>query len=59
MTKTKKTVCPSPAYQPYKANLATRLAQERAARFQPPLISVASTIPADYFVRLERSEVKR
>lgn len=55
----KLTICPSPARQDYKPDLATRLATERAARFQPPMISVASTIPADYFARLDRSETKR
>ena len=46
MTKTKKTVCPSPAYAPLKLDLATRLAQVRAARDQPPLVSLASTVPS-------------
>lgn len=52
------TICPSPSRQDYKPDLAMRLAQEKAARDQPPMISVASTIPADYFARLDRSEVK-
>lgn len=46
MTKTKKTVCPSPAYREYKPDLATRIATERAKLDQPPLQSLASTVPS-------------
>lgn len=46
MTKPKKTVCPSPAYKPYMPDLATRLAQAKAAKEQPPLMSLASNVPA-------------
>ncbi len=46
MTKTKTTQCPSPAYKPYKPDLATRIAQDRAASAQPPLVSLASTVPS-------------
>lgn len=59
MIKQKVTKCPSPAYKPYAADLATRIAQAKAAAVQPPLISVASTIPADYSARLDRSEIKK
>lgn len=58
MLKQKVTKCPSPAYQPYVPDRAMRLAQEKAAKDQPPLISVASNIPADYSARLDRREVK-
>ncbi|WP_171518225.1 hypothetical protein [Cupriavidus necator] len=46
MTKTKRTVCPSPAYREYRPDQATRLAAERAARVQPPLFTLASNVPA-------------
>lgn len=59
MTKTKNTICPSPAYKPYRADLATRLAQEKAAAVQPAMISIASSVPSDYHARLDRSEVKQ
>lgn len=52
------TICPSPARQDYKLDMATRLATERAARFQPPMITVASNIPANYSARLDREEIK-
>lgn len=52
------TVCPSPARTDYKPDLATRQAQEKAARWQPPLMTVASSIPANYSARLDREEVK-
>ena len=54
----KLTSCPSAAYAEYKPDLATRLATERAARFQPPMITVASNIPANYSARLDREEIK-
>lgn len=56
MSKPKTTKCPSASYKPYAADLATRLAQAKAAKDQPPLLSIASTVPADYFARLDRSE---
>lgn len=46
MSKQKVTKCPSPAYQPYKPDLATRIATEKAAKEQPPLMSLASNVPA-------------
>lgn len=46
MTKTKTTTCPSPAYKPLRLDLATRLAQEKAAKDQPPMVSLASTVPS-------------
>ena len=58
MTKPKITYCPSAAYKPYVPDIATRLAQARAAEAQPGLITIASTVPADYHARLDRSEVK-
>lgn len=42
----KLTVCPSPARQDYKPDLAWRLAQQRAERDQPPLFSLASNVPS-------------
>ena len=56
MKKTKTTICPSAAYKPYKPDLATRIAQAKASAVQPALISIASTVPADYQARLDRSE---
>lgn len=59
MLKQKITLCPSGFRRDeYKPDLATRIAQAKAAAVQPPLISVASTIPADYSARLDRREVK-
>ena len=46
MTKTKLTKCPSPAYREYKPDLATRLAQLRAASDQPRLTTLSSNVPA-------------
>jgi hypothetical protein len=46
MTKTKTTQCPSPAYREYKPDLATRLAQAKAAKDQPPLVGLSSNVPA-------------
>lgn len=44
--KPKTTTCPSPAYKPLKLDLATRLAQAKAAAVQPPMVSLASTVPS-------------
>ena len=44
--KTKTTRCPSPAYREYRPDLATRLAAEKAARVQPPLATLASSVPS-------------
>lgn len=44
--KPKTTKCPSPAYKPLKLDLATRLAQQRASEHQPPLQSLASSVPS-------------
>jgi hypothetical protein len=46
MTKTKKTVCPSPAYKPLRLDLATRLAQAKAAKDQPRLQTLSSNVPS-------------
>lgn len=46
MNKTKKTVCPSPAYREYRPDQAMRIAQARAAAVQPPLTSLASSVPS-------------
>jgi hypothetical protein len=40
------TICPSPARQDYKPDLAWRLAQQRAERDQPRFISLASNVPS-------------
>lgn len=40
------TICPSPARQDYKPDLAWRLAQQRAERDQPHFISLASNVPS-------------
>jgi len=45
-TAPKLTTCPSAAYQEYKPDLATRLAVERARREQPPLLTLASSVPS-------------
>jgi len=42
----KLTICPSPARQDYKPDLATRLAIEKAKREQPPLLTLASNVPS-------------
>lgn len=44
--KQKITKCPSPAYKPYTPDLATRIAAEKAAKEQPPLMSLASSVPS-------------
>lgn len=44
--KPKTTKCPSPAYKPLKLDLATRLAQAKAAAVQPPLVGLSSNVPA-------------
>lgn len=44
--KPKTTKCPSPAYKPLRLDLATKLAQAKAAKDQPPLVSLASTVPS-------------
>lgn len=44
--KPKTTKCPSPAYREYRPDLATRLAAEKAARVQPPLMGLSSNVPA-------------
>lgn len=59
MSKTKKTICQSPAYKPYVPDLATKIAQAKASAVQPALISIASTVPADYHARLDRSELAK
>lgn len=46
MTKTKTTKCPSPAYKPLRLDLATRLAQAKASKDQPPLVGLSSNVPA-------------
>lgn len=46
MSKQKVTKCPSPAYKTYTPDLATRLAQAKAAKEQPPMLSLASNVPA-------------
>lgn len=46
MTKPKTTKCPSPAYKPLKLDLATRMAQARAEKDQPPLLGLSSNVPA-------------
>lgn len=43
--KTKTTIGPAPAYREYRPDLATRLAQEKAAKDQPAMISLASKVP--------------
>jgi len=53
--KPKVTICPSPARQDYKPDLATRLAIEKAQREQPPLYSLASSIPANYQAAKDRT----
>lgn len=56
----KVTICPSGfCSNEYKPDLATRIAQAKAAAVQPALMSIASTVPADYFARLDRSEVAK
>lgn len=45
MTTPKITKCPSTKYQEYRADKALRMAQERAAKVQPPLVSLASKVP--------------
>ncbi|SOY79947.1 hypothetical protein CBM2599_A120512 [Cupriavidus taiwanensis] len=42
--KPKTTKCPSAPYVPLKLDLATRLAQAKAAKDQPPLTSLASSV---------------
>ncbi|SPA44620.1 hypothetical protein [Cupriavidus taiwanensis] len=44
--KPKITKCPSPAYKPYVPDQATRIAMERASKEQPPLVSLASSVPS-------------
>ena len=39
------TKCPSTKYQEYRADKALRQAQERAAKVQPPMMSLASKVP--------------
>jgi hypothetical protein len=51
----KLTNCPSPSYEEYRPDLATRIATARASRDQPPLMTMASSVPADYFARLDRT----
>lgn len=46
MSTPKTTKCPSPAYAEYKPDHATRSAQEKAARVQPPLFALASKLPS-------------
>ena len=40
------TVGPAASYEEYKPDLAMRLAMQRAARDQPELISLSSSVPA-------------
>ncbi|SOY79978.1 hypothetical protein CBM2599_A120543 [Cupriavidus taiwanensis] len=44
--KPKTTKCPSAPYVPLKLDLATRLAQAKAAKDQPPMTSLASSVPS-------------
>lgn len=46
MTKPKITQCPSTKYQEYRADRALRIAQERASKVQPPMITLASKVPS-------------
>lgn len=43
---TKTTTYPSPAYREYRPSQAMRIAQQRAAKAQPPLVSLASRVPS-------------
>jgi hypothetical protein len=53
--KPKLTSCPSPAYEEYRPDLATRIATARASSDQPAMMTMASSVPADYFARLDRT----
>ena len=44
--KPKTTKCPSAPYREYRPDLATRLAQARAASDQPRLQTLSSNVPA-------------
>lgn len=41
----KTTKIKSPAYAEYRPSLAVRIAQERAAKDQPPLLALSSKVP--------------
>jgi hypothetical protein len=42
--KPKLTKIPSPAYRPLKLDMATRMAQQKAALVQPPMMALASKV---------------
>ena len=45
-------------HREYKPDMRTRQAMERAAQHQPPLVSHASKVPANYQAAKDRSELK-